>query len=115
MARKRTRRFSFGRKKTHSRRKSGIGGGILSPIIAGALVGAGTAMLAPTINSRVPSLGPIPPTAVALGGAGLVTKALFHKDPMHLATAAVIMSAGITASGLASGYSGGSTGGETAF
>ena len=114
MAKKRSRKYSFGKKKTHRKRSSFGMGGVLSPIIAGALVGAGTAMLAPTINAKVPSIGPIPSTAVAIGGAGLIAKALLHKDPMHLSSAAIIMAAGITASGLASGYSGNS-GGETAF
>jgi hypothetical protein len=113
MAKKKTRHHYFGRKKTSRKRSSGFGG-LMSPILAGGLVGAGAALLAPQINQYVPSIAGIPPVAVALAGGGIITKALLHKDPMHLASAAIIIGVGTAAANFAGGSSGGNMG-ETAF
>jgi hypothetical protein len=71
--------------------KRGGFGGVIQPIIAGAILGAGVTFAGPYLNSMLPKIGPVQGTELVLLGGGVAAKALLHKDPMHLATGAILL------------------------
>jgi len=101
---KRARRYAARVKKRYLRRKTG--GGIIGSAIAGGVLGAGITFGAPMINSYVPRIGPISGSTATVLGAGIVTKALLHKDPMHLASGAIILGSAMAVGELLAGQGG---------
>lgn len=106
--RKRTsRRYNFAKKSSRRVKHSMLGGGLVGTMVSGAIVGAGIALAAPTINSYVPKIGPLSPVTVATLGAGIVGKSVIHKGG-NFTTAAVTLGAAMAASDLMSGMGGAS-------
>jgi len=101
---KRIRRAASRVKKRYSRHKSTSG--IMSHMIAGGILGAGISFGAPMINSYVPRIGPVSGSTAAVLGAGLITKAVLHKDPMHLASGAIVLGSAMVVGELINGNGG---------
>jgi hypothetical protein len=67
------------KKKYHTRRKSGIMSGVMGTAISGAIWGVGIKYGSPMLSSKVPMIGPVHPTTVAVLGVSALDKFMLHK------------------------------------